>query len=169
MPFPNRLDRTFYENKFTTHISFFYNFLFLLPPGSSVGIVPYYRLDGPRSNPGGVEIFRPSRPSLRPTQPLVNGYRVFPVDRGGRGVRLTPHSHLECRGPTKSRAIPPLTLRAFVAYEKGETLPISPINLNFASKHKKKAFLSFVTSHFVTVTVYCRSSKLEGNITHRGI
>jgi hypothetical protein len=30
-----------------------------------------------------------------------------------------PHSHLECRGPRKSRAIPLLTLRAFVAYKKG--------------------------------------------------
>jgi len=28
-----------------------------------------------------------------------------------------------CRGPRKSRAIPLLTLRAFVAYKKGENLP----------------------------------------------
>jgi len=41
------------------------------------------------------------------------------------GVGLTPYPHLECRGPRKSRAIPLLTLRAFVAYEKGENLPIS--------------------------------------------
>jgi len=27
-----------------------------------------YGLDGPGSNPGGDEIFRPSRPALRPTQ-----------------------------------------------------------------------------------------------------
>ena len=40
-------------------------------PGSSVGIVTYYGLDGPRSNPGGDEIFRPSRPALGPTQPPV--------------------------------------------------------------------------------------------------
>jgi len=33
-------------------------------PGSSVGIKTDYRLDGPRSNPGGDEIFRLSRPSL---------------------------------------------------------------------------------------------------------
>ena len=37
-------------------------------PGSSVGIATYYGLDGPRSNPGGDEIFRPSRPALRPNQ-----------------------------------------------------------------------------------------------------
>ena len=43
----------------------------LYGPGSSVGIATDYGLDGPGSNPGGVEIFRPSRPALRPTQPPV--------------------------------------------------------------------------------------------------
>jgi len=38
-------------------------------PGSSVGIATNYGLDGPGSNPGGDEIFRPSRPVLGPTQP----------------------------------------------------------------------------------------------------
>jgi len=38
--------------------------------GSSVGIATDYGLDGPGSNPGGDEIFRPSRPALGPTQPL---------------------------------------------------------------------------------------------------
>ena len=36
---------------------------------------------------------------------------------------LTPHPHLEWRGPRKSIAIPLLTLRAFVAYKKSENLP----------------------------------------------
>ena len=40
-------------------------------PGSSVGISTDYELDGPGSNPGGDEIFRPSRPALGPTQPPV--------------------------------------------------------------------------------------------------
>ena len=40
-------------------------------PGSSVGIATDYGLDGPGSNPGGDEIFRPSRPTLGPTQPPV--------------------------------------------------------------------------------------------------
>jgi len=40
-------------------------------PCSSVGIATDYRLDGPRSNPGGDEIFRPSRPFLGPTQTAV--------------------------------------------------------------------------------------------------
>ena len=40
-------------------------------PGSSVGIGTDYGLDGPGSNPGGDEIFRPSRPVLGPTHPPV--------------------------------------------------------------------------------------------------
>ena len=40
-------------------------------PGSSVGIVTDYGLDGPGSNPSGDEIFSPSRPALGPTQPPV--------------------------------------------------------------------------------------------------
>ena len=39
--------------------------------GSSVGIATEYGLYGPGSNPGGDEIFRPSRPALGPTQPPV--------------------------------------------------------------------------------------------------
>jgi len=38
---------------------------------SSVGIATDYELDGPGSNPGEDEIFRPSRPVLRPTQPPI--------------------------------------------------------------------------------------------------
>ena len=40
-------------------------------PGNSVSIMTDYRLDGPGSNPGVDEIFRPSRPALGPTQPPV--------------------------------------------------------------------------------------------------
>jgi len=40
-------------------------------PGSSVGIATDYGLDGPGSNPGGDEIFRPYRPALGPTEPPV--------------------------------------------------------------------------------------------------
>ena len=59
--------------------------MFTSGPGISVGIATDYGLDGPGSNPGGDEIFRPSRPALGPTQPPVQWvYRVFP---GGK-VRL---------------------------------------------------------------------------------
>ena len=37
-------------------------------PGSSVGLATGYVPVGPGSNPGGDEIFRPSRPALGPTQ-----------------------------------------------------------------------------------------------------
>jgi len=40
-------------------------------PGISVGIATDYGLDGPGSNPGGDEVFRPPKPALGPTQPPV--------------------------------------------------------------------------------------------------
>jgi hypothetical protein len=40
-------------------------------PGSSVSIATDYGLDGPGSNPGGDENFRPSRPALGHTQSPV--------------------------------------------------------------------------------------------------
>ena len=43
----------------------------LRKPGSSFGIATDYGLEGPGSNPGRNEIFRPSRPALEPTQPPV--------------------------------------------------------------------------------------------------
>ena len=46
-------------------------FIYFSGPGSSVGIATDYGLDGPGSNPGGGEIFHPSRLALRPTQPPV--------------------------------------------------------------------------------------------------
>ena len=60
-------------------------------PSNSVDVVTDYGLGGPGSNPGGDEIFRPSRPALGPTQPPVNGYWVFP---GGkvRPVCAADHS-----------------------------------------------------------------------------
>jgi len=44
---------------------------YVFGPGSSVVIATDCRLDGPGLNPGGDEIFRPSRPALGPTQPPV--------------------------------------------------------------------------------------------------
>jgi len=46
-------------------------------PGSSVSIATNYGLDGPRSNPGGDETFRPSRPVLGPIQPPVKWVPVL--------------------------------------------------------------------------------------------
>jgi len=54
--------------------------MYICRSGSSVGIVTDYGLDGPGSNPGGSEIFRPSRPALGPTQPPVQW--VLGLSRG---------------------------------------------------------------------------------------
>ena len=48
-----------------------YSYINICGPGSSVGIATDYGLDGPGSNPGGDEIFRPARPALGPAQPPV--------------------------------------------------------------------------------------------------
>jgi hypothetical protein len=48
-----------------------YIYIHIYGPGSSVGIATDYGVDGSGSNPGGDEIFRPSRPTLGPTQPPV--------------------------------------------------------------------------------------------------
>ena len=58
-------------------------------PGSSVGIATDYGLDGPGSNPGGDEIFRPSRLALGSTQLPVKW--VFPGGKVRPG-RATDHS-----------------------------------------------------------------------------
>ena len=44
----------------------FYTFR-ICGPGSSIDIASDYGLDGPGSNSGGDEIFRPSRPAVGPT------------------------------------------------------------------------------------------------------
>ena len=60
-------------------------------PGSSVGIATDYGLDCPGSNSGGDDIFRPSRPALRPTQPPVQ--RMPGLSRGKvRPGRAADHS-----------------------------------------------------------------------------
>ena len=79
-------------------------------PGSTAGTASDYGLDGRGSNPGGDEIFRPSRPALGPGQPLVKmGTGSFPGVKCGRGVLLTTHPLLVPRS-WKSRAIPLPTL-----------------------------------------------------------
>ena len=51
--------------------------IFVGEPGSSIGIATDYGLDGLGSNPGGDEIFRPTKPALGPTQPPVKWVPVL--------------------------------------------------------------------------------------------
>jgi hypothetical protein len=65
-------------------------------PGSVVGIVTDYGLDGPGSNPSGDETFHtcPDRPWGQPSL-LYNGYRVFLVGKEqlGSDTDLSPPSN----------------------------------------------------------------------------
>ena len=81
-------------------------------PGSSVGIATDYGLDGPGSNPGWDEIFRPVQtgPGAHPAS-CTMGTGSFPGVKCGRGVLLTTHPLLVPRS-WKSRAIPLPTLWA---------------------------------------------------------
>jgi len=90
-------------------------------PSSSVGIATDYGLDGLGSNPGGDEIFRPSRPALEPTQPPVKWVPGLSKEYRQLGREADPPTPIYCRGPRKSKAIPLLILRAFMACKKGET------------------------------------------------
>jgi len=61
--------------------------------GSSVGLATDYRLDDPGSNPGGDEIFRPSRPTLGPTQPPVKWVLgLFLGVKCSQGMLIPPSS-----------------------------------------------------------------------------
>ena len=74
-------------------------------PASSVSIAIDYGMKSPRSNPGGEEIFRPSRPAPGPhpaSCKMCTG--SFPGVKFGLGVLLTTHPFLVPRS-WKSRAI----------------------------------------------------------------
>jgi len=59
------------RNTYIYCIVYYKLYIYNSGPGSPVGIVTDYGLDGPGSNPGGDEIFHPCGPGLGPTQPPV--------------------------------------------------------------------------------------------------
>ena len=60
----------------------------------SVGVAIDYGLDGPGSNPGGEEIFRPSWRALEPTQPPVQWVPGLSRRQRWLGREAEPHPHL---------------------------------------------------------------------------
>jgi hypothetical protein len=78
-------------------------------PGSSVGIATDYGMDGPGSNPGGDEIFRPSRPALGPTQPPVKWVQGLSWGLRAAGACCWPLTPLKCcgRGRVELNLYPP--------------------------------------------------------------
>jgi len=78
----------------------------------SVGYAIDYGLDGPGSNPGGDEIFRPSKLALGPHPASCKmGTGSFPGVKCGQGMLLTTHPLLVPQS-WNSRAIPLPTLWA---------------------------------------------------------
>ena len=84
----------------------------IFPSVSLVGIATDYELDGPGSNTGEDECFRPSRPAHPASCKMGTG--SFSGVKCGRGVLLTTHPLLVPRS-WKSRAIPVPTLCASCA------------------------------------------------------
>jgi hypothetical protein len=89
-------------------------------PRSSVGIATSYGLDGPGiESQWGMSFSAPVQtdPGAHPAS-CTMGIGSFPGVESGRDVTLTPHPLLVPRSKKQIRAIPLLSLRAFVAYKK---------------------------------------------------
>jgi hypothetical protein len=81
------------------------------------------------------------------------GAGSVPGVESGRDVTLTPHTLLVPRSKKQSRAIPLLSLRAFVAYKKNETYPqyIYYPDSN-SGRHSAIFFLRIVSSMCPAIT-----------------
>jgi len=66
-----RVTVIWYQDRRWRLSKYLYIYIYIYRPGSSVDIGTEYGLDGPGSNSGGDENFRPSISALGPTQPPV--------------------------------------------------------------------------------------------------
>jgi hypothetical protein len=80
------------------------------------------------------------------------GTGSFPRVESGRGVTLTPHPLLVLRSSKKSRAIPLLPLRAFVAYDRAKpTYTYNTIYMNVVVTNKTNYIL--IHKDMITFTI----------------
>jgi hypothetical protein len=118
-------------------------------------------MDGPGSNPGGDEIFRPSSPALGPTQPPIQWVpSTFPGVKCGRSVLLTTH-HLLVPRSWKSRAILLPTLWGHTGPVTGSLYLYCSFNPTGVITPEKKE----KTSHISTKLVRVKRKEININIT----
>jgi len=111
---------------------------------------------------------RSDRP-LGPPSFLYNGYRVFPGGRGGRGVGLTLPPHLVPKVLEKSRTTRLLTLKACVAYEKGENLPYLRMSDERQSAVNRIELYPAVVNMFVLYASFSQQTALRISLIHTHI
>jgi hypothetical protein len=117
-----------------------------------------YGLEVRGSNPGGggFSTTVQTGPGAQPAS-CTMGTASFPGVESGRSVTLTPHPLLVPRSKKQSKAIPLLSLRAFVAYEKGETY----LKDKYVTVHNKCFTIQPSTSMFLATPVRRRACCLS--------
>jgi hypothetical protein len=115
-------------------------------------------------NPGGGEVFRtcPHRP-WDPPSLLYNEYRVFPGVRKRPGRDTDPSTSSNAEVKKHGRAIPLLSIRAFVACEKCETY-LHVIKINMPNICCIIASLRYPAYYNITAALLCSAYVAYSNI-----